>query len=48
MRLPRVRFTMRAIMIAVAIAALWFFIIARGIAYQARHLGDHSAWDSSP
>ncbi len=47
MRLPRVRFTVRTLMIAVAVAAVWLFIIAQGVAYQARHLGGHSAWDSS-
>jgi hypothetical protein len=47
MRLPRVRFTVRGLMIAVAITAIWLFIIVEAINYQARHLGEHSAWDSS-
>ena len=48
MELPRVRFTLRMLMIGVAVAALWSYIIAQGIAYQRRHLGGHSAWSDSP
>jgi hypothetical protein len=44
MRLPRVRFTVRALLIAVAIAAIWSLIIAQGLAYQDRHLSGRSAW----
>ncbi len=32
-------------MIAVAIVAIWLFIISQGIRYQARHFGHHSGWD---
>jgi hypothetical protein len=35
------------VMIVGAIVAIWLFIVAEAITYQARHLGDHSAWDSS-
>jgi hypothetical protein len=47
MRLGRVQFTVRAMMIAVAITAIWLFIICEGIIYQARHPVDHSAWGGS-
>ncbi|MFI5459111.1 MAG: hypothetical protein ACHRXM_27090 [Isosphaerales bacterium] len=45
MRLRRVRFTVRAMMIAVAITAICTFIIAEAIRYQARHTGHVRAWD---
>jgi hypothetical protein len=32
-------------MIAVAFVAIWSFLIAKGIAYQYRYFGGHSAWD---
>jgi hypothetical protein len=44
MKLPRVRFTIRALLIGVAIAAIWSFIIAQGLAYQDRYLSGRSAW----
>jgi hypothetical protein len=44
MKLPRVQFTVRALLVAVAIAALWSFIIAQGLAYQDRYLSGRSAW----
>jgi hypothetical protein len=44
MKLPRVRFTLRALLIAVAIAAIWCFIVAQGLAYQDRYLSGRSAW----
>jgi hypothetical protein len=40
----RLRFTVRGIMIAAAFTAIWLYIIAQGIAYQARHLTDRGAW----
>jgi hypothetical protein len=43
MRLPRVQFTLKALMIVIAIAAIWFFIIAQSIVY--RYLINQSAWD---
>lgn len=47
MRLGRVQFTVRGMMVVVAITAVWMFIIAEAIRYQARHTGDVSAWDRS-
>ncbi len=40
MQFLRIRFTIRAVMIAVAVAAIWLYIIAQGIKYQARHVGN--------
>jgi hypothetical protein len=45
MRLFRVQFTVWALMIAVAFVAIWSFLIAKGMAYQDRYFGGHSAWD---
>jgi hypothetical protein len=47
MRLFRVQVTIKAILITVAIAAIWLFIIAEGIKYQSRHLSNQSAWERS-
>jgi Tfp pilus assembly protein PilE len=43
MRVPRIQFTLLAIMIAVAVVAIWLFIIVEAITYQARQ--GLSAWD---
>jgi hypothetical protein len=43
MRIPRFQFTLRAIMIAVAVVAIWLFIIVQSIIY--RYLSTQSAWD---
>jgi hypothetical protein len=43
MRLPRVQFTLRALMVVIAFVAIWFFIIAQSIVY--RYLINQSAWD---
>jgi hypothetical protein len=48
MRVPRTQFTLRAIMIAVAVAAIWISIIAEAIIYQARHQPGYSAWYKYP
>jgi hypothetical protein len=46
MRPRRMQFTLRAMMIAVAVAAIWLFIIFQGITYRARHFGKNaSAWN---
>ena len=47
MRLPRMQLMIKAMMILAAIAAIWAFIIAEAITYQARHPGDPSAWDDA-
>jgi len=39
--------TIRHWMIAVAIIAIWLFIIAEGITYQARYIGNRGAWGST-
>ncbi len=46
MRFPRIQLTLWAMMIVVAVAAVWLFIIVEAIVYQARYLGNHSAWDA--
>jgi hypothetical protein len=43
MRLPRIQFTLRGLMILVAVAAIWFFIVVQSIIY--RYLSTQSAWD---
>jgi hypothetical protein len=43
MRLPRIQFTLRVLMISVAVAAIWSFIIVQAIIY--RYLSTQSAWD---
>ena len=45
MRLPRFRFTLRFVMIVIAFAAIWFFIIAEAIEYRAHFVKSVSAWD---
>ena len=46
MRVPRIQFTLRTIMIAVAVVAIWLFIIVEAIIYRARL--QPSAWDLFP
>jgi hypothetical protein len=43
----RVRFTIRALMVLVAVVAIWLFIILESITYRARHAVDISSWQSS-
>ena len=46
MRRPRIQFTLKSIMIAVAIVAIWLFIIIEAIIYRAH--ARLSAWDLYP
>jgi hypothetical protein len=46
MRVPRIQFKLRTIMIAVAVLAIWLFIIVEAIIYRARI--QTSAWDLLP
>ena len=46
MPMPPVRLTIRAMMVAVAVAAIWLYIINEAIKYRARHVGNESAWGS--
>lgn len=46
MRLPRLRFTVRGLMVTVAVAAVWSYIVAQGIAYREHLRAGYSAWDA--
>ena len=39
MRVRHMRMTIRALMVAIFVAAIWFYIIVQAVKYQARHLG---------
>jgi hypothetical protein len=39
---PRIRLTIRALMVVVALTAIWLYIITQAIKYQARHPNNHS------
>jgi hypothetical protein len=42
------RFTIRALMIAIAAAAIWFYIIRQSARYQARHVVSNGGDWGSP
>ena len=43
MPIPRRQLTIRALMVAVAVAAVWFYILLQSKQYQAHHPNNHSA-----
>ena len=44
MWLPRIQFRIRTIMIAVAITAIWLYIIAQSVRYQAQYVLSSHDW----
>jgi hypothetical protein len=47
MRVRHMRMTIRALMVAIFVASIWFYIVVQAVKYQARHLEYRSAWGDS-
>ena len=47
MRLPRLRFTVRWLMVAVAVVAMGFYVAGKAISYQRRRLAEQCDWGAT-
>ncbi len=47
MAVQRIRFTIRAMMVLVALTAIWLYILMQASNYRARFPNNHSAWTLS-